>query len=275
MNDPSPLGPKNGTLLWLYDESSEQYVLISLHVTRFVVWTLFQGVLPVVLVGLLAFTIFLYAPSDSALKDRISALVMLFLSLSAIQFVIINIMPPSSYLVPMQQLSLMTYILYAVLVLETIAVCYIAQYKSKVEEKAQFKQAREDLNAGIKELRESKSFHDEAADMADDMLHLDVNSSANTTTDEHVKASTEEEQGSGGNKRNALMKSTIQCTFHMMSKDTIYGCAVACRIDFWCFVSILFLYCLGVILIFVLGSGEANASDSANNELVIDSLTHM
>lgn len=186
------------------------------------------------------------------LKDRISVLVMLFLSLSAVQFVIINIMPPASYVLPMQDLALMTYLLYVLLVFESVLVCYIADYKENHDKRAQHKAARLKTKAKLTDIREQRYAHEEKHN---DMLHLDVNAAESSTAHDHLPQKAENQDGAGVPSGTIKKKGMLRCMLYLLSVDEAYGSYVAVSVDFWCATVIFLLYCIGVILIFVLGSG--------------------
>ncbi|PRW32538.1 ligand-gated ion channel [Chlorella sorokiniana] len=99
---------------------------IKIRITRFYGYHLLNTVLPVVILGLLCFIVFSLERRD--LSDRLGIVVTLFLSMAAVQFVIQEGQPASSYILPTQQAALATYLLLGLIAAESIVVYNIDQW---------------------------------------------------------------------------------------------------------------------------------------------------
>ncbi|KAL4855826.1 Pyrophosphate-energized vacuolar membrane proton pump [Chlorella vulgaris] len=76
-------------------------VSVKIRITRFWSYHMLNTVLPVLLLGLLSFVVFFLERSD--LSSRLGIVVTLFLAMAAVQFVIAENQPASSYVLPTQQ----------------------------------------------------------------------------------------------------------------------------------------------------------------------------
>ena len=105
--------------------------LPPLPVERFWRFHLINSVLPVTLVAFLGLMIFALDHRDMGL--RLEIIVTLFLSLTAVQFVLADRTPTSSYVVPTQQLVLTTYIFLMLICIESIIVFHISHWRERKE----------------------------------------------------------------------------------------------------------------------------------------------
>ena len=80
----------------------------------------FTVLLPMACIGYLGFAIFFFPPSD--VVTRFQSIITLFLALMALQYVINDSLPASSYTLPSQQFIVATYVLYMLLTLWTFFV---------------------------------------------------------------------------------------------------------------------------------------------------------
>ena len=87
--------------------------------------------LPVTLVAFLGLMIFALDHRDMGL--RLEIIVTLFLSLTAVQFVLADRTPTSSYVVPTQQLVLTTYIFLMLISIESIVVFHISHWRERTQ----------------------------------------------------------------------------------------------------------------------------------------------
>ena len=93
--DPTPLAPLDNQTSWLVNAEPIQSLVIIIKVSRFWQWNLISGVLPILVCSVLGLLVFFQDPSD--LGARLSVVVTLFLALTAVQFVLAESMPRSSY----------------------------------------------------------------------------------------------------------------------------------------------------------------------------------
>lgn len=93
--DPSPLAPLGNQTSWLVNAGASQMIAVVIKVSRFWQWNLISGVLPILVCSILGLLVFFQDPSD--LGARLSVVVTLFLALTAVQFVLAESMPRSSY----------------------------------------------------------------------------------------------------------------------------------------------------------------------------------
>ena len=100
-------------------------------VERFWRFHLINSVLPVTLVAFLGLMIFALDHRDMGL--RLEIIVTLFLSLTAVQFVLADRTPTSSYVVPTQQLVLTTYIFLMLISIESIVVFHISHWRERTQ----------------------------------------------------------------------------------------------------------------------------------------------
>ncbi|EFN53057.1 hypothetical protein CHLNCDRAFT_137328 [Chlorella variabilis] len=101
---------------------------VFITVKRFGRSSWMDGILPVLVVFVLGLFIFVLDFEDEThLYNRLQLVVTLFLTLIAIQFVLVDKVPASSYMTPMQQLVLATYAFLCCVSLESIMLhCYVA-----------------------------------------------------------------------------------------------------------------------------------------------------
>ena len=92
-SDPLALTKGNATFVGVIPPS--QAVMFKIKVTRFWQWNLVSGVLPILVCAILGQLVFFQDPAD--LGSRLSVIVTLFLALTAVQFVLSDVTPQSSY----------------------------------------------------------------------------------------------------------------------------------------------------------------------------------
>eukprot|EP00889_Picochlorum_renovo_P007699 jgi/Picre1/34729/NNA_002195.t1 len=154
-SDPNPFNPASGEV-WMaqQDKYKIQTVIFSIRVTRFWRWNLVYGVLPVLLCAILGLLVFFQDAGD--LGGRISVIVTVFLALTAIQFVLNDSTPQSSYIQPLQQAILAIYLCFGISAVESILAYRLVHWKRFSVER----RARRDAWRQYKErLAEWKSFH--------------------------------------------------------------------------------------------------------------------
>ncbi|PRW60468.1 ligand-gated ion channel [Chlorella sorokiniana] len=141
--DPMPLAPAStnssggytnayGQPANVYSGVNDQLLAVLIEVERFWRPALINSVLPVVLVFCLAVFVFFTEPTE--LATRLEMIVALFLALTAVQFVLSDSLPTSSYVVPTQQLVLATYIFLFIVALESILVYHIVERHAKKQQ---------------------------------------------------------------------------------------------------------------------------------------------
>ena len=148
-DDPAPFAPPNSTAgfnSWVREQKyGRQSVFFVMRVDRFWQWNLVYGVLPVLLCAILGLLVFFQDPGD--LGARISVIVTVFLAMTAIQFVLNDSTPQSTYIQPLQQCILIIYICFSVSAIESIVVYNLVHWKAFSSER----EARKDSWARYKE----------------------------------------------------------------------------------------------------------------------------
>lgn len=94
-----------------------------------------QNMIPVLVTSILAFTVVFAKPED--LATRLSTLVTLFLALVAVQFVIADQLPRTSYMISFTVLVLISYSLISILILESLFVFYLSALEENHKRLAQ------------------------------------------------------------------------------------------------------------------------------------------
>lgn len=151
--DPSPLAPTSNESSWMSGKANQQKLVMVITVTRFWQWNLVTGVLPVVICLVLGLLVFFMDASD--LAGRLSVVVTLFLALTAIQFVLAGETPQSSYVQPLQQVILITYLCFALTAIESIMVYNLVNWKRFTEER---KKRRESIRKYKRRMSEWKNY---------------------------------------------------------------------------------------------------------------------
>ncbi|KAL4451548.1 hypothetical protein ABPG75_007210 [Micractinium tetrahymenae] len=123
-------------------------VAVKIRITRFWRYETLNTVLPVLLLGLLSFLVFFMERKE--LATRLGVIVTLFLAMAAIQFVIQEHQPASSYILPTQQLVVATYVLLVLVEIESILVYHVETWKANAEKAARRRRARDRFLAARK-----------------------------------------------------------------------------------------------------------------------------
>ena len=95
--DPVPIKTANNGSVstWAVNGPKSEMLFVLIKVSRFWRWALVSAVLPIILCAMLGMLVFFQDPA--IIGSRLSVLVTLFLALTAVQFVIWQFMPRSSY----------------------------------------------------------------------------------------------------------------------------------------------------------------------------------
>lgn len=136
-------------------------VSVKLRITRFWSYHMLNTVLPVLLLGLLSFVVFFLERSD--LASRLGIVVTLFLAMAAVQFVIAENQPASSYVLPTQQAAIATYCLLSLIAAESICVYRIETWQEAAAKKQVLLEARRRHLAAVRAVRSAaahKSQHE-------------------------------------------------------------------------------------------------------------------
>ena len=128
-NDPTPFNPsEDASTNWARNSKyRREKIFFTLEVSRFWQWNLVYGVLPVLLCAILGLLIFFQDPGD--LGGRFSVIVTVFLALAAIQFVLNDSTPQSTYIQPLQQTILIIYLCFGLSAIESICVYQLTHWK--------------------------------------------------------------------------------------------------------------------------------------------------
>ncbi|KAF8055655.1 hypothetical protein HT031_006677 [Scenedesmus sp. PABB004] len=131
-DDPSPQSAVNATPAQLANSVVPPlyFCVTKIHIKVQRLWTyyLFVAILPVLFLVWVAHVTFFMGPTR--LNDRVSVLITLMLALVALQWVINENLPDSSYLLPTSQLVLLSYACLGMLVGVSVGVYQISMYKS-------------------------------------------------------------------------------------------------------------------------------------------------
>lgn len=127
--DVAPFNPRDpNTESWGKEQKYErQSLFFIIRVSRFWQWNLVYGVLPVLLCAILGLLVFFQDPGD--LGGRISVIVTVFLAMTAIQFVLNESTPQSTYIQPLQQTILLVYVCFSVAAIESICAYNFVHWK--------------------------------------------------------------------------------------------------------------------------------------------------
>lgn len=136
---------------------------VCIYVSRTSNYYVLNNLIPVLVNSLLSFTVVFARPSD--LDIRLSTLVTLFLALVAIQFVIADQLPRTSYATAFGILVLSSYVLIMLLIVESLLVFYVSvldeNYRRKREainrKKAKLKSRKERGNHSMSPLARAES----------------------------------------------------------------------------------------------------------------------
>eukprot|EP00890_Picochlorum_soloecismus_P005017 jgi/Picsp_1/5516/NSC_02875-R1_ligand-gated ion channel len=152
--DLSPLAPNKNQTSWFVNAEPMQMVAIVIKVSRFWQWNLISGVLPIL------------DPSD--LGARLSVVVTLFLALTAVQFVLSESMPRSSYVLPLQQIILVTYLCLTLSAMESILAYRLFHWKRITLENKKRKDSFNRYKKRMKEWRNYRPGHPSVLDQLPD-----------------------------------------------------------------------------------------------------------
>lgn len=279
-SDPMPLNPSSGEV-WMakQDKYRVQTVIFSVRVTRFWQWNLVYGVLPVLLCAILGLLVFFQDPGD--LGGRISVIVTVFLALTAIQFVLNESTPQSSYVQPLQQTILIIYLCFGLSAIESILVYRLYHWKRfNIERKAR----REAWKQYKERLAEWKSFHPkrrscdsvplghEGDMLEEDQQHSSQENPADATqyrrmavmglfkVNKPVKTTAENGESSGARelRKEADLRPTLSS---ILSEDEHYGAAIAYYLDKATFFTLTLAYIIAFPVIFATQSGYVDLLD--------------
>lgn len=133
--DVAPFNPRDeNTTNWATEPKfNRQSLFFIIRVSRFWQWNLVYGVLPVLLCAILGLLVFFQDPGD--LGGRISVIVTVFLAMTAIQFVLNESTPQSTYIQPLQQTILLVYVCFSIAAIESICVYNLVHWKRFSAEK--------------------------------------------------------------------------------------------------------------------------------------------
>lgn len=278
-SDPSPFNPASGEI-WMaqQDKYKIQTVIFSIRVTRFWQWNLVYGVLPVLLCAILGLLVFFQDPGD--LGGRISVIVTVFLALTAIQFVLNDSTPQSSYVQPLQQAILVIYLCFGISAIESILAYRLVHWKRFSVER----RARRDAWRQYKErLAEWKSFHPNRRPSDSvplghegEVLERDRQSAEENLEDTtqyrrmavmglfKVKkyAAKSAENGESSDARRLRKECDLRPTLSsILAEDEHYGGAIAYYLDKATFLTLMLAYIIAFPVIFATQSGYVNLLD--------------
>lgn len=162
-DDPAPFAPveldENGFNTWVTKQNfARQSAFFIMRVERFWQWNLVYGVLPVLLCAILGLLVFFQDPGD--LGGRISVIVTVFLAMTAIQFVLNDSTPQSTYIQPLQQCILIIYICFSVSAIESIIVYNFVHWKAFSAEKQARRASWEKYKQRMQEWKHYKTHRD-------------------------------------------------------------------------------------------------------------------
>ncbi len=161
-DDPAPFAPLNSTAAfnsWVREQKYDrQSVFFIMRVDRFWQWNLVYGVLPVLLCAILGLLVFFQDPGD--LGARISVIVTVFLAMTAIQFVLNDSTPQSTYIQPLQQCILIIYICFSVSAIESIVVYNMVHWKTFSSEREARKESWSKYKERLYEWRHYKTLRE-------------------------------------------------------------------------------------------------------------------
>lgn len=164
-DDPAPFAPLNSTASfdsWVREQKYDrQSVFFIMRVDRFWQWNLVYGVLPVLLCAILGLLVFFQDPGD--LGARISVVVTVFLAMTAIQFVLNDSTPQSTYIQPLQQCILIVYVCFSVSAIESIIVYNMVHWKTFSSEREARKESWARYKERLHEWRHYKTLRERNA----------------------------------------------------------------------------------------------------------------
>lgn len=132
--DFAPFNAANASENWAREQKYERQTLFFIiRVSRFWQWNLVYGVLPVLLCAILGLLVFFQDPGD--LGGRISVIVTVFLAMTAIQFVLNESTPQSTYIQPLQQTILLVYACFSLAAIESICAYNFVHWQRFAAEK--------------------------------------------------------------------------------------------------------------------------------------------
>jgi hypothetical protein len=163
--DPSPLAPLGNQTSWLVNAGASQMIAVVIKVSRFWQWNLISGVLPILVCSILGLLVFFQDPSD--LGARLSVVVTLFLALTAVQFVLAESMPRSSYVLPLQQIILVTYLCLTLSAMESILAYRLFHWKRITQDNKKRKESFERYKRRMKEWKNYRPGRPSVLDLPD------------------------------------------------------------------------------------------------------------
>lgn len=140
--DPWPLNPhhtsnKSTFSSYLWGSGFEVIIVVS----RIATYYMLYAVLPICINVWLCMLVFAVSPKH--LDTRLGIVVTLFLSLTAMQYVVNTVLPSSSEIVPTQQLVIVSYCVLGLVALMSIFTYIIATNERQLEKKRRIERARE------------------------------------------------------------------------------------------------------------------------------------
>ncbi|GAB4813010.1 hypothetical protein N2152v2_000056, partial [Parachlorella kessleri] len=121
--DPWPINPANKSVTPFTSQLWTEGVNVVITVGRISDYYIIVAILPIAVNVWLCLLVFFISPRH--LDTRLGVVVTMFLSLTAIQFVISGVLPSSSTVVPTQQLVIVSYAVLAIIGIMSIAVYFI------------------------------------------------------------------------------------------------------------------------------------------------------
>lgn len=156
-NDPVPVHPPFNTDFRFISYLWTTGFTIIIDVSRISLYFILMAVLPVILNVWLALLVFSISPKH--LDTRLGIIVTLFLSLTALMLVVANSLPQSSYIVPTQQLCLLSYCVLGFVGLESIIIYKFVTVERQLKIKKLTKQAKKQFTKRWETARRSRSVH--------------------------------------------------------------------------------------------------------------------
>jgi len=276
--DRAPFNPREGSnsSSWARDAKySREALFFIIRVSRFWQWNLVYGVLPVLLCAILGLLVFFQDPGD--LGGRISVIVTVFLAMTAIQFVLNDSTPQSTYIQPLQQTILLVYACFSLAAIESILAYNFVHWKKFTAEKHARIQSWQSYKKRMAEWKDFKtgktkslSHRDGNGIYHDNDDTFEGQCDTMETTTETMSSETEPQRWGIGMMRRMMVKVKSSATHtgrmlhnmrdvddegkptisSILSEDSDYGKALAYYLDKWTFGLLALTYVIAIPVIF-------------------------
>lgn len=143
--DPCPLSPTNESVVTkepfktVLTDSTGFYIVIE--ISRISSYYVLNAIIPVVLTVWLSF--FVFAISPKHVDSRIGLIFTLFIALSALQYVLLSMLPASTTIVPTQQVILVSYFVLAIIAVMSVGTFQLAHMDDRRKQREKMYQAQQ------------------------------------------------------------------------------------------------------------------------------------